>query len=170
VWTVYDFNVGRYGRMAVSGLVRVESGQVFSYVATNVPVSPVQEALLAAYPDAPSSQTYLFFGGRGTGTFPGYAALDFSVNYDVPVFRTLRPWVKVDLFNVTGNDTLIGYNTTITPDPNSPLDALGLPTGYIKGENFGQAQSNTDFPGSQAGLGGEVTRGRTFRVSFGVRF
>jgi hypothetical protein len=78
--------------------------------------------------------------------------------------------VKVDLFNITNNDTLIGYNTSVIPDPNSPVDALGLPTGYVKGPNFGEPQSTTNYPGAQAGLGGEVTRGRTFRMSLGVRF
>ncbi|HEY7171587.1 MAG TPA: TonB-dependent receptor [Vicinamibacterales bacterium] len=169
VWSVYDFGVGHYGRLAVSGLVRMESGQVFSYKALNVPLTATQEALLASYPDAPSQQD-VYFGERGAGTFPGYAALDLSLNYDVPVFRTVRPWLKLDVFNVTNNDTLIGYNTNVVPDPNSPTDALGLPTGYIKGPNFGKPQSITNYPGSQAGLGGEITRGRTFRMAVGIRF
>jgi hypothetical protein len=130
-----------------------------------VPLSPVQEELLAAYPDAPSSQT-LFFGKRGSETFPGYAAVDASINYDVPVFRTLRPWLKLDFFNIFDNTKVIGFNTSIRPDPDSPLDALGLPTGFIRGDSFGKPQSTGDFPVSSAGTNG----GRAFRMAFGLRF
>jgi hypothetical protein len=169
LWTVYDLGLPRQGRLQLSGLLRIDSGATFSYLATNVPLTSIQRALLAGYPDTPSAQD-VYFGERGAGTFPGFAALDLSANYEIPVFRSLRPWLKFDLFNVTGNDKLIGYNTSVTPDPNSPRDALGLPTGFIKGPSFGSAQSNTDFPGAQTGLGGEITRGRAFRVALGVRF
>ena len=36
--------------------------------------------------------------------------------------------------------------------------------------NFGEPTSNTDFPGSMTGLAGEITKGRAFRMSFGLRF
>jgi len=52
-----------------------------------------------------------------------------------------------------------GFRTTVNPDPNSPLDSLGLPTGYTKSSNFGQALSANSYPIP-----------RTFRVAFGVRF
>jgi hypothetical protein len=169
VWSVYDMDLGTRGRLGLSGLLRVDSGASFSYLATGVPLTDIQEGLLAGYPDAPSKQD-IYFGPRGAGTFPGFAALDVSINYDIPVFRSVRPWLKLDFFNITGNDKLIGYDTTITPDPNSPLDALGLPTGYIKDPAFGTASSNTNFPGSQTGLNGEITRGRAFRMALGIRF
>ena len=64
------------------------------------------------------------------------------------------------------NDKLIGYTTTVTPDPNSPLDANGLPTGFIKAANFGNARANTDYPRPLPGLDG----GRTFQMAVGFRF
>src|SRR5262249_19705643 len=140
------------------------SGQVYSLAATKQPLTAVQEALLSAYPDGPTSQT-VYFGERGSQTFPGYGVLDVSINYDIRTVRTLRPWVKFDVFNLFDNVKLIGYDTTVLQDPASPVDALGLHTGYVPGATFGQAISNTDFPHS---LG--VGSGRTFRVSFGVRF
>lgn len=169
VWSIYDFGAGRLGHVTASGLLRMESGQVFSYVATNVPLTATQEALLAGYPDAPSSQN-VYFGERGSGTFAGYAVLDVGVNYEIRAFGTARPWVKLDLFNITGNQQLIGYNTSVIPDPASPTDSLGLPTGFLPGPNFGQAQSDTNFPGAQTGLAGEITRGRAFRIAVGFRF
>ena len=46
----------------------------------------------------------------------------------------------------------------MTPDPNSPLDANGLPTGYIQGPRFGEGTANTNYPAWRPGL----TGGRTF--------
>jgi hypothetical protein len=129
-----------------------------------VPISDIQQTLLAGYPDPPLNQT-LYFGERGSQSFAGYAVFDTSLNYNVPLFRSLRPWVKFDVFNLFNRDTLIGYNTAVVPDPNSPRDALGLPTGYLQGPQFGQAQENANFPAS---LG--VGSGRTIRVAVGVRF
>lgn len=165
LWTIYEFGAGRLGGLSLSGLWRIESGQVYSLAATGVPLTPIQEALLAGYPDAPADQT-LYFGERGSETYPGYGAVDVSVNYNVPVFRTLRPWVKLDFFNVLNNTEAIGFNTSIRPDPNSPLDALGLPTGYVRGASFGQPQATSDFPVAIAANGG----GRAFRIAFGFRF
>jgi hypothetical protein len=81
------------------------------------------------------------------------------------VFRSVKPYVKFDVFNLFNNDKLIGFNTTVVPDPDSPRDALGLPTGYLPGPQFGQAQENKNFPAS---LG--VGSGRTIRVALGIRF
>jgi hypothetical protein len=74
--------------------------------------------------------------------------------------------VKVEILNVTNNQKLIAFDTTVTPDPNSPLDADGLPTGFIRGPQFGQATSNTDYPAWRPGF----TGGRTFLLSAGIRF
>ena len=77
--------------------------------------------------------TNVFFGDRGSQEFAGYGVLDMSFNYNVPVFRTLRPWVKFDVYNLFNNQKLIAWNTTISQDPASPKDSLGYATGYIKG-------------------------------------
>jgi hypothetical protein len=164
LWTIRNFELGRVGDISISGLLRVESGQVYSLRATNQPLTPAQAALLAAYPDAPGSQT-VYFGERGSQTFPGYGVFDASFNYDIRAVRSLRPWVKLDVFNVFNNLKLVGFNTTVRQDPASPVDALGLHTGYVLGPSFGQATSNTNFPHS---LG--VGSGRTFRMAVGIRF
>jgi hypothetical protein len=164
LWSIYGWDMGQRGHLSVSGLLRVESGQVYSLIATNQPLTPVQQALLDAYPDAPQGQA-VYFGARGSQTFPGYGVFDVSLNWDIRTVGTLRPWVKLDVFNLFNNLKLIGYNTSVTQDPASPVDSLGLHTGYLQGPSFGQATSNADFPHS-LGAGS----GRVFRMAFGLRF
>ena len=84
----------------------------------------------------------------------------------MPALKTLKPWLKMELLNTLNNDKLIGWDTTITVDPNSALDANGLPTGYIKGGRFGQGTSTANYPRPRPGL----TGGRTFLGAFGFRF
>ena len=167
VWTVYTRGLGRYGNMSASALVRADSGTVFSLRATRVPLTAIQQQLIdqLGYPDSPSSQT-VYFGQRGSQTFAGYALLDTSVNYDIPVFKSARPWVKLDVYNLLNNQKLITWNTVVRPDPNSPLDSLGLPTGFVQGSQFGTATAATNFPLAFPGQ----TGGRTFRVAVGFRF
>jgi hypothetical protein len=165
VWTVYTLDSHSYGELSFSGLWRANSGQVYSLAATGQPLSATQVNLIAAYPDQPSSQT-IFFGPRGSETFAGYGVVDVSVNYAVPVFRSLRPWAKLDVFNLLDNQKQIAWNTTVVPDPNSPTDALGLATGFVPGPNFGKATSNTQFPAPFPG----ATGGRTIRFALGFRF
>ncbi len=164
VWSIYDLDLGRGGDVSFSGLWRVDSGRVYSYTAS-MPLTAIQQALLAAYPDQPGNQT-VYFGSRGMGQFKGSSLFDVAVNYDVPVLRTLRPWVKVSIYNVFNSLPQIAWNTTVVPDPNSPKDSLGLPTGYILAPGYGQADSNTDYPSPYRGIVG----GRTFLVSAGLRF
>jgi hypothetical protein len=166
-WTIYTMDLHNAGRLSLSGLVRADSGLTYSLAAASVPLSGIQTNLLdaAGYPDAPSSQT-VFFGDRGSQSFPGVALFDTSINYEIPIYKSTRPWVKFDVYNLFNDLTVIRYNTTVNPDPNSPLDAMGLPTGYIKGPQFGQATSTAAYPVPFQGQRG----GRTFRVSFGLRF
>jgi hypothetical protein len=164
LWTIYDLDAKKYGDFSFSALWRIESGQAYSLVATSVPLTSIQEARLSVYPDAPVDQD-LYFGERGSELFPGYAVMDFSVNYRIPVFRSLSPWLKLDLFNAFNNRKQIGFDTTVLPDFAGPVDALGLPLNFIRDNTFGEARGTGDFPKSLGDPGG-----RSFRMSFGVRF
>ena len=166
-WSIYNFGLGRLGDLSVSGLWRYDSPQVYSLRALSQPLTTVQRDILKAvgYPDAPDNSS-VYFGPRGSEEFAGYAMVDANISYNIPVVGSVRPWVKFDIYNLLNNDKLISWNTTIRPDPNSPVDALGLHTGFIKGASFGQATSQTNFP---APFGGQ-TGGRTFRLAVGVRF
>ncbi len=145
LWSIYNFQLGRGGVLSLGGLFRLDSGLAFSHAASNVALSDIQVARGAGYANLPSAQP-LFFGGRGTGTFEGSTLFDFTVNYELPIYKTARPFVKLELRNAFNQQPLIAFNTTISPDPNSPLDASGLPTGFIRGPLFGRVTSNSDSP------------------------
>lgn len=166
-FAIYNPDFGRFGSFSVSPLWRVNSGQVFSYIASAYPITAIELARNPGYPDISSASAQnVYFGERGVGDFKGYGLLDFSATYNVPVWRTARPWVKVDLFNVLNNRKQIGWDTTVTADPNSPKDSSGLPTGYLPGARFGQATNDNQFPQPYPGQNG----GRAVRLAMGVRF
>jgi hypothetical protein len=167
VWSVYNLDFGRAGDASIGGAWAVNSGTVYSLRATNQSITDQQNAILTAtgYPDAPSSQT-IYYSPRGSEFFKGYGLFSTSINYNIPVFRSLRPWVKLDIFNLFNNLKQISWNTTITQDTSTPVDALGIHTGYKKSSNFGKATSTANFPVPIE----NVVGGRTFRVAVGFRF
>ena len=166
-WTIYRVGMGRAGALSMSGLLRAESGRTFSLVAINQPLTEVQTARLVAagYPDRPGSQA-VFFGSRGSQQFSGYSVADLALTYSIPVFKSARPWAKLEIYNALNNQKLIAWDTTVVQDAASAVDALGLRTGYRATEHFGKATSNTDFPTPFEG----ETGGRTFRIAIGFRF
>jgi Carboxypeptidase regulatory-like domain/TonB-dependent Receptor Plug Domain len=174
VYGTYTQRMGRFGSVDVSPIWRVDSGRVFNYTAANVPLSSIMLARNPGYPvnDINANTTAsIFFGDRGTGQFAGYGLLDFAATYSIPVWQTLRPWLKLEMYNVLNNQKLIAWDTTVTADPNSPKDANGLPTGYIQGPNFGTATADVinavaAYPQPVPGTNG----GRLFQIAFGIRF
>jgi hypothetical protein len=169
VYGTYTRKMGRFGSVDLSPIWRVDSGLVFSYAASNVPLSAIELARNPGYPanniNASTSQN-LFFGERGAGEFQGFGLLDLAATYSIPVAKVVKPWVKVEFYNLLNNDKQIRWDTTVTADPNSAKDANGLPTGYIKGVNFGKATADSQFPQPIPGTNG----GRLFRMAVGVRF
>lgn len=179
-WAIYDMNLGRGGDVSFSGLWRVDSGLAYSLAQRTVAPTATQRAILAAagYPDLLSTAN-IFFDERGSETFAGYGLLDTSIHYNVPLFRDLRPWIKFEVYNIFNNQKLIAWNTTVTQDTASALDALGIRTGFTPGPAFGKATGNTitnldstAIPTyAPTGFGGtNGNGGRTFRVAMGVRF
>jgi outer membrane receptor protein involved in Fe transport len=166
VWTIHNLDVRRLGTVTSSLLWRYEGSQAYSLRAVGVPLTAIQEARLAqlGYASGPGDQTIYF--GRGTERFNDYSLFDASFNYQIPVWGELRPWLKLDLFNVFNYNEPYRFNTTVRLDPASPVDALGIPTGFVRGANFGRPTSSTDYARP---YGGEVG-GRAFRMAFGLRF
>ena len=144
-------------------------------------MTATQAAILArrVIPTLPASGNWSSSASRGRSTFAGYGLFDMSLNYNVPVFRTLRPWVKFDVFNLFNNEKLIAWNTTITQNPAaSPEDSLGLATDYTKGATFGNGDrqhgdepvTSDDDQHLSAGVQRCDAGGRTVRVAVGFRF
>ncbi len=162
--SIYTLDLARFGSVDAGVIYRYDSPRSYSLLSTNVPLSSVQNALIEqfGYASAPASQT-LYYDGRGTQFFKSSNLVDLSLNYSIPVFKTLRPWLKFEAFNLFNNQTLgasaSGFRTTVRPDPNSPLDSLGLPTGFTKASTFGTALSAASYPVP-----------RRWDVAFGFRF
>ena len=128
-------------------------------------LTPQQAAFNPGYARLPASQP-VFFGARGSQSSRTSRWSISAVTYGVPVWQSLRPWVKVEVLNLFNNQKLIAWNTTIAADMTGPKDANGLPLNYITGPNFGTATSNASFARPRPGIDG----GRTFMLAAGIRF
>jgi outer membrane receptor protein involved in Fe transport len=161
-WTTYDLGLGRAGNLNVGLLWRYDSAPSYSLVAENQEPSEIQLSRDPGYA-TPPSLVDVFFGKRGIGNFRGAHLFDIALTYDIPVKKSLRPYVKLDIRNVLNNDTLgagpEGFNTTIRPDDEGPADANGIPTAFVRSPNFGEAVSNDSFPAP-----------REVRIALGFRF
>ncbi len=154
----YGLSLGRAGTFDFGLIWRYDSPTTFSYVATAVPLSPQQIARDPGYALRPTSQT-LYFGDRGIGEFNATSLFDVAVTYRIPIWKSLEPWVKFQVFNVLNDDTLATFNTGITANQAGPKDADGLPLEFTKGPNFGKATSSLNY----------VTP-REYFVAAGIRF
>ena len=166
LYTIYDVGLGRAGTLSLGTLYRYDSPTTYSLFATGVPVTPQQLARNPGYARPPTNNNpALFFGDeRGIGEFESAHIFDFTVSYDVPVYKTARPFVKIELRNAFNEQPLIGFNTTVSVDPASPRDELGLPTGFIRGANFGTPVNN------HTATAPHVPFPREVRFSVGFRF
>ena len=151
LWASYSLGLGQAGRLDLAPMYRYNSARTFSYVAT-VAMSAQQLANNPGYARTPTSQT-LYFGERGAGTFAGYGLVDLASTWSVPVWRTMSPWVKLEVLNLLNNQKLISWDTTITANLAGAFDANGLPLEYIKGANFGKATKTTDLSAPASGHG-----------------
>jgi len=167
LWAVYNQSLGKAGTITVGPIWRYNSGQTYSLFSSAVPLSAIQLARNPGYARLPGGGTQtLYYGDRGIENFEGYGLMDFAATYDIAIWRTVRPWIKFEVYNLFDNNKLINWNTNVTPDPNSPLDADGLPTGFIKPANFGTPINNASYPRPIPGIDG----GRSFLMAMGVRF
>ena len=162
-WTTYDLGLGFLGNLNLGVLYRYDSALTFSYVAQNQAPSDIQLSRDPGYAQPPGPTLNVFFGERGAGEFAAAHLFDFAATYDIKTFRKLRPYVKLDVRNLFNDKTLgaggSGFNTTVAPDENGPVDSNGIPTAFVKGPNFGKATSNLSYPFP-----------REFRIAVGFRF
>jgi hypothetical protein len=168
VYGVYTQGLGRFGSVDIAPLWRVNSGGVYSLTAS-VPVTAQMLARNPGYQTADinaSARRTIYFGERGAYDFEGYGVMDLAASYNLAVWRSLKPWFKVEAYNLFDNTKLIAWDRTVSVDMMSAVDANGLRTGYVQGPRFGQATAGTMFPMPYAGQNG----GRAFKMAFGVRF
>jgi len=142
---------------------------LYAALQSHGPLTPIELARNPGYPANdinPSVSERMYFGPRGVGDFKGYGLFDLALTYGVPIWRTARPWVKVEFYNLLNNQKKIAWDKTVTPDNAGPKDANGLPLNYVQGPRFGQATDDIQFPQPIPGQNG----GRLFRMALGIRF
>lgn len=155
MWTTYNLDLHRFGGLSFALLWRYDSPQTFTYQAsvTRSQISRnanpgatngVCAATATCYHNFGNSVT-VAFGPRGSGQFQSQSMFDTSVQYSFPTFFRATPWIKFDTRNVFNKTPLISYNTTVTADPNSPLDKFGYPTAFTKSATFGRPTATTSY-------------------------
>jgi outer membrane receptor protein involved in Fe transport len=165
----YTQPLGRFGTADIGAVWRFNSGLTYSDVAANEDLSDIQlqRAVDLGYVNTPGGGGQnIYFGDYGAHTFPSFALTDLSVSYAVPMWRTLKPYVRFEVLNAFNNQKLVAWDTTLVADWSGPVDALGLPTTFTKGPNYGKATAETDYPSWRSGL----TGARTFLLAAGFRF
>jgi hypothetical protein len=165
LYSVYDIKLGGAGTVTLGGIYKFDSPQAYSLTAAGVSLSAIQTARRTAlgYARQPASQT-IFFSERGSELFESSHILDFSLNYELPIYKTARPFFKAELRNAFNKQPLIGFNTTLTPVTNGPVDELGIPTTFTRGALFGTPVNN------HTATSPHVPFPREIRFSMGVRF
>ena len=168
IYGTYGQSLGRFGSVDVTPLWRVNSGGVYN-LSVSRPVSAEQLARNPGYPTSDlraSTRQTVFFGDRGGYDFAGYGVMDLATSYNIAVWKTLKPWVKLEVYNLFNNQKLIQWDRTVSADATSALDANGIPTGYVQGPKYGQGTAGTHYPQPYLGQAG----GRAIRAAFGIRF
>jgi hypothetical protein len=145
VYGTYLFDFERFGRFAVGSLLRYRSGMPWSKTAT-VARASVEDYLT-------ETGAYTAFFGRGTERFDDWWSFDLSLRYDIAVWRDVRPYVKLGVVNVLGNDAVIEYQTSgrAVADAQGnlswePIGSCGLgdaPSRSCTG--FGRIRSDLDY-------------------------
>ncbi len=158
LWTNYSLDLGRAGTLDLGGIWRYNSPTTFSYIASSYSIPAQLLANDPGYAQPPRRQS-VFFGERGAGEYNASSLFDVSIGYRIPVWKSIEPWVKFEVYNVLNDDTLEIFNTTVSANNAGPRDSNGLPTEFIRGSNFGKATSATDH----------VTP-REYFISAGIRF
>jgi hypothetical protein len=87
LWGIYNLGIGSAGTVDIGAILRANSGRAYSLRADGVRPNATQLGLISAagYVDTPGRRNIYFSQGRGSETFDGYALLDLSVNYSLPV-------------------------------------------------------------------------------------
>src|SRR5262249_33486316 len=82
-----------FGNFGFGMVYRFDSGTPYSYLFRGYSLTKPQTDRDPGYAFPPSSQN-LYFGERGSQIFPSQSRFDLAFNYDIPVFKTLAPWIK----------------------------------------------------------------------------
>lgn len=169
VWTTYTVGLAALGSVDAGLLYRYNSPLTYSLFASGFATTAIQRARDPGYAVPVPSQT-VYFDERGSEFFEDSHLVDLALTYSVPVFQDLRPWIKLEVYNLFNDQSLVGANTQVTPRAGGPVDANGLPLEYTEGSLFGRSTANIHFPRSAQNFAGQNLHARTLLLSLGVRF
>ena len=118
------------------------------------------------YASGPDPRTLYFSDGRGSGTFKGYGLFDLSFRYSIPIWQSLNPWVKAEVYNLMNNDTAIRWDTSVVPDPDRSARRAWIADRVYRGTQLRRTHIANDYPQWQPGQNGL----RSFQLAMGFRF
>jgi hypothetical protein len=144
----YELGLGRAGNLDVGFIFSYDSAQTYSFIATGVGITAIQSAALTAagYKSPPTSQS-VYFGNLGDGEFNDTHQFDLALTYSIPIIRNISPRIKFEVYNITNEQELRFFNTSITANNAAadPKDSLGLPTTFTRSSAFGNARDSADY-------------------------
>lgn len=167
VFSSYTFPILSFGDLDIGMAYSYDSPLTFSHTFTRAGFTAQQLARDPGYARRPASQG-VFFGERGEGEYQELHSLDLALGMGFRVWKSLEPFVKFEVRNLTNEqnlqffDTVVAACTTTTQagcNGAAPVDELGLPTTFVRGPNFGNARSAADY---------QIPR--EYRFSAGIRF
>ena len=144
VWTNYNLDFGRGGNLNIGLLGNYDSALSHSFTQTSAPTTEMRAAN-PGYQTLPNF-TY-FFGERGTGEFDDFYTFDLALNYSIPVWKTVEPFLRFDVRNLLNYDEPFQWNTTVVAVPRGtgPVDSSGIPTTFTRSTSFGTPRGNGDY-------------------------
>jgi hypothetical protein len=160
-WTNYNLEMGRGGNINFGLLANYDTGLTLEYVDTNVPLTAQQQAAIAAagYVDSlTTSANDIKFNGQ-TIDFGSSLTFDLSVNYQLPIFKDFKAWIKADMINIFDDDSQISGEDDVVADFSGPLNSLGIPTTFVDRSDTGDGEAAGDFVAP-----------REYRFTVGFRF
>ena len=204
----YELGMGRAGNLDVGVIFSYDSAQTFSFLATNIGLTPAQTAALTAagYKSAPTTQSVYFGAGQwldkridpatgqamaarhgldggtglGVGEFNDQHQFDLALTYSIPVWKSIAPRLKFEVYNLTNQQALRGFNTAIVANGTDaaslaacggpcPVDANGLPASFrYASTSSTQAATNPTSPFGTARDSTDYQIPREYRISASI--
>jgi hypothetical protein len=142
--TNWDVHLQKLGVLSLGGILSFDSGSVYS-LTNSRPYTSIQLAKDPGYANLPATQT-IYYGERGSQTFGSRTQFDMSVQWEIPVYQTLSPYVRFYATNLF-NSSYHNYNTSVVANTgaSAPKDQYGLPTTYTPGANFGKVTASSQY-------------------------
>ena len=173
----------RSAMLSFSGLWRIEGERAYSLGSQEPGTRRPLRGRFSRRPAiriSPGTAAHLFRRRARHGALPGLRLARYlDINYNIPVFRSLRPVAEVRrLQSVRQPEADRLQHHASAQNAAGPKDTVGLATTFTKGSSFGKATGNTAtnlnyapaFNTFPLAFHGAPAGGRTFRVAVGFRF